>query len=74
MEQPSPSNERLSSISLVNVDDFHTNCQEMTTRTRRIRQNNLINNYYQIVIYIRVRDVNFPARQLVSGTMAQPSA
>jgi hypothetical protein len=46
MEQPSPSNERLS-ISLVNVDDFHTNCQEMTTRTRRIRQNNLINNYYQ---------------------------
>jgi hypothetical protein len=27
-----------------------------------------------IVIYIRVRDVNFPARQLVSGTMAQPSA
>jgi hypothetical protein len=31
MEQPSPSNERLSSISLVNVDDFHTNCQEMTT-------------------------------------------
>jgi hypothetical protein len=28
------------------VDDFHTNCQEMTTRTRRIRQNNLINNYY----------------------------
>jgi hypothetical protein len=46
MEQPSPSNEKLSSISLVNVDDFH-NCQEMTTRTRRIRQNNLINNYYQ---------------------------
>jgi hypothetical protein len=32
MEQPSSSNERLSSISLVNVDDFHTNCQEMTTR------------------------------------------
>jgi hypothetical protein len=30
MEQPSPSNERLSSISLVNVDDLHTNCQEMT--------------------------------------------
>jgi hypothetical protein len=31
---------------LTNVDDFHTNCQEMTTRTRRIRirQNNLINN------------------------------
>jgi hypothetical protein len=29
---------------------------------------------YKIVIYIRVRDVNFPARQLVSGTMAQPSA
>jgi hypothetical protein len=28
----------------------------------------------RIVIYIRVRDVNFPARQLVSGTMAQPSA
>jgi hypothetical protein len=27
-----------------------------------------------IVIYIRERDVNFPARQLVSGTMAQPSA
>jgi hypothetical protein len=27
-----------------------------------------------IVIYIRVRDVNFPAQQLVSGTMAQPSA
>jgi hypothetical protein len=47
MEQPSPSNERLSSILFVNVDDFHTNCQEMTTRTRRIRQNNLINNYYQ---------------------------
>jgi hypothetical protein len=47
MEQPSPSNERLSSISLVNADDFHTNCQEMTTRTGRIRQNNLINNYYQ---------------------------
>jgi hypothetical protein len=50
MEQPSPSNEKLSSISLVNVDDFHTNCQEvttLTTRTRRIRQNNLINNYYQ---------------------------
>jgi hypothetical protein len=47
MEQPSLSNERLSSISLVNVDDFHTNCQERTTRTRRIRQNNLINNYYQ---------------------------
>jgi hypothetical protein len=23
---------------------------------------------------VRVRDVNFPARQLVSGTMAQPSA
>jgi hypothetical protein len=45
MEQPS--NERLSSISLVNVDDFHTNCQEMTTRTLRFRQNNLINNYYQ---------------------------
>jgi hypothetical protein len=44
MEQPSPSNERLSSISLVNVDDFHTNCQEMTTRTRRIRQNNNNNN------------------------------
>jgi hypothetical protein len=50
MEQPSPSNERLSSISflflsisLVNVEDFHTNCQEMTIRTRRIRQNNLIN-------------------------------
>jgi hypothetical protein len=47
MEQPSPSNERLLSISLVNVDDFRTNCQEMTTRTRRIRPNNLINNYYQ---------------------------
>jgi hypothetical protein len=47
MEQPSPSNERLSSISLVNVDGSHTNCQEMTTLTRRIRQNNLINNYYQ---------------------------
>jgi hypothetical protein len=47
MEQPSPGNERLSSISLVNVDDFHGNCQEMTTWTRRIRQNNLINNYYQ---------------------------
>jgi hypothetical protein len=47
MEQPSPSNERLSSISLVNVDDVHTNCQEVTTRTRRIQQNNLINNYYQ---------------------------
>jgi hypothetical protein len=47
MEQPSPSNERLSSISLVNVDNFRTNCQEMTTRTRRIQQNNLINNYYQ---------------------------
>jgi hypothetical protein len=47
MEQPSPSKERLSSISLVDVDDFYTNCQEMTTRTRRIRQNNLINNYYQ---------------------------
>jgi hypothetical protein len=47
MEQPSPSNERLSSISLVNIDDFNTNCQEMTTRTRRIRQNNLIKNYYQ---------------------------
>jgi hypothetical protein len=48
MEQPSPSNERLSSISLVNIDDFHTNCQEMTTRTHRFRQNNLINNnYYQ---------------------------
>jgi hypothetical protein len=47
MEQPSPSNERLSSLSLVNVDDFHTNCQEMTTQTGRIRQNNLINNYYQ---------------------------
>jgi hypothetical protein len=47
MEQPSPSNERLSSISWVNVDDFHTNCQEVTTRTRHIRQNNLINNYYQ---------------------------
>jgi hypothetical protein len=46
MEQPSPSNERLSSISLVNVDDFHTNCQERTTRTRRIRQNNLINLTY----------------------------
>jgi hypothetical protein len=30
--------------------------------------------YVKIVIYIRVRDVNFPARQLVSGTMAQPSA
>jgi flagellar biosynthesis/type III secretory pathway chaperone len=44
MEQPSPSNERLSSISLVNVDDFNTNYQEMTTQTRRIRQNNLINN------------------------------
>jgi hypothetical protein len=43
MEQPSPSNERLSSISLVNVDDFHSNCQEMTNRTCRIRQNNLIN-------------------------------
>jgi hypothetical protein len=47
MEQSSPSNERLSSISLVNVDDFHTNCQEVATRTRRIRQNNVINNYYQ---------------------------
>jgi hypothetical protein len=47
MEQPSPSNERLSSISLVNVDDFNTSCQEVTTQTRRIRQNNLINNYYQ---------------------------
>jgi hypothetical protein len=47
MEQPSPSNEILSSISLVNVDNFRTNCQEMITRTRRIRQNNLINNYYQ---------------------------
>jgi hypothetical protein len=47
MEQPSPSNERLSSISLVNIDDFHTNCQEVTTRARRIRQNHLINNYYQ---------------------------
>jgi hypothetical protein len=47
MKRPSPSNERLSSTSLVNVDDFHTNCQEMTTRTRRIRQNNMINNYYQ---------------------------
>jgi hypothetical protein len=31
-------------------------------------------NDLAIVIYIRVRDVNFPARQLVSGTMAQPSA
>jgi hypothetical protein len=47
MEQPSPSNERLSYMSLVNVDDLHINCQEVTTRTRRIRQNNLINNYYQ---------------------------
>jgi hypothetical protein len=26
-----------------------------------------------IVIYIKVREVNFPARQLVSATMAQPS-
>jgi hypothetical protein len=52
MEQPSPSNERLSSISLVNVDDFHTNCQEVTTRIRRIRQNNLINNTsLQIIIF-----------------------
>jgi hypothetical protein len=46
MEHPSPSNERVSSISLVN-DDFHTNCQDVTTRTRRIRHNNLINNYNQ---------------------------
>jgi hypothetical protein len=52
MEQPSPSNERLSSISLVNVDDFHTNCQEVTTRIRRKRQNNLINNTsLQIIIF-----------------------
>jgi hypothetical protein len=28
---------------------------------------------YIIVIYITVRVVNFPARQLVSATMAQPS-
>jgi hypothetical protein len=27
----------------------------------------------EIVIYIRVREVNFPARQLISATMAQPS-
>jgi hypothetical protein len=47
MEQPSPNNEKLSSISLVNGDDFHTNYQEMTTWTRCIRQNNLTNNYYQ---------------------------
>jgi hypothetical protein len=42
MEQPSPGNEILSSISLVNVDDFRTNCQEMTTRTRRSSEKNCI--------------------------------
>jgi hypothetical protein len=26
-----------------------------------------------IVIYIRVQEVNFPARQLISATMAQPT-
>jgi hypothetical protein len=64
MEQPSPSNERLSSISLVNVDDFHTNCQEMTTRTRRIRQNNLINNYYQkgVLTYLVVKKIVYKPR------------
>jgi hypothetical protein len=34
-------------MSLVNVDDFHSNRLEMTTRIRRIRQNNCISNYYQ---------------------------
>jgi hypothetical protein len=29
------------------LDDFHSNSLEMTTRIRRIRQNNLINDYYQ---------------------------
>jgi hypothetical protein len=31
-EQPSPSNERFSLISLVNVDDFHSNRWKMRTR------------------------------------------
>jgi hypothetical protein len=64
MEQPSPSNERLSSLSLVNVDDFHTNCQEMTSRTRRIRQNNLINNYYQkgFETYLVVKKILYKPR------------
>jgi hypothetical protein len=59
MEQPSPRNERLSSISLVNVDDFHTNCQEVTTRTRRIRQNNLINNTGLHGLYTLAENCNF---------------
>jgi hypothetical protein len=64
MEQPSPSNERLSSLSLVNVDEFHTNCQEMTTRTCRIRQNNLINNYYQkgFETYLVVKKIVYKPR------------
>jgi hypothetical protein len=47
------------------LDDYH--------RTEISLQEEIIENHV-IVIYIRVRDVNFPARQLVSGTMAQPSA
>jgi hypothetical protein len=41
---------------------------------RNFRTGTSFPRYKPIVIYIRVRDVNFPARQLVSGTMAQPSA
>jgi hypothetical protein len=64
MEQPSPSNERLSSISLVNVDDFHTNCQEMTTRIRRIRQNNLINKLLseRVLTYLVVKKIVYKPR------------
>jgi hypothetical protein len=47
-EQPSPSNERFSLISLVNVDDFQPLKNENSDRRRRIEQNNFStrNNYY----------------------------
>jgi hypothetical protein len=41
-EQPSPSNERFSLISLVNVDDFHSKPLKNANSDRRIAQNNLI--------------------------------
>jgi hypothetical protein len=50
-------------VKLICVDILTSNTSYVSLRS-----------YNVIVIYIRVRDVNFPARQLVSDTMAQPSA
>jgi hypothetical protein len=55
---------RLSVISLVNVDDVHSNRLEMITRIRRIRQDNFINNLLseRVLMYLVVKKIVYKPR------------